>query len=405
MKSIKKFYGYIKKDTLLLVRRKKYLYLSIALPLVIAFLFLLILNPSQHEIKVGICDFDNTPETKLAFQSLNGFNPIILQKENCIEEMKKNIQNKKYPLGIEIGEGFTENINNLKQSHITIYYDNTDISFSNLMAWKIDQSMEPLEKEIVDKINTEIKENLKSLREGIDAIKEIPESKYIEKKINEIDKDVKKIENLQTEFLVNPLWTAHSPIHEEKSAKDIGITFVFPIIALFILLMLSSTSIIYDKKTNFLTRVKASSNPLNYILAKITFFIGLTIVQFILIFLLFLAYGAHLNISLAGVINLILFIGITNTLLGLIIGLISDNEGIAILFSLIISFPLMLLSGIFTPIQTMPNIMQGIAKVLPLSHQITSAKLALLFNQNIQNFWIYPAFGMLILIYILIKRE
>lgn len=405
MKSLKKFYGYLKKDTLLLVRRKKYLYLSITLPIIIALLFLLILNPSQYAIKVGICDLDNTEETQLAFSNMNGFEPIFLPTDNCIENLKTQIKEQKYPLGITIGEGFTENLEDLQQSHITIYYDNTDISFSNLVAWKVDQSMEPFEKEIIDKINLEIKENLVSLREGIDIIKEIPESKFINKKISKIDNDVSKIENLKTEFLVNPLWTAHEPIYEEKSAKDVGITFVFPIIALFIILMLASTSIIYDKKTNFITRVKSSSSPFNYILAKITFFIGLTIVQFILIAAMFLIYGASLNISILGIINLILFVGITNTLLGLIIGLISDNEGIAILFSLIISFPLMLLSGIFTPLQTMPNFTQTLAKLLPLSHQINAAKLALLFKENISNIWIYPAIAMFILTLYLIRKK
>lgn len=405
MKSLKKFYGYLKKDTLLLVRRKKYLYLSIALPIIIALLFLLILNPSQYTIKVGVCDLDNTKETKLAFSNMNGFEPIFLPSENCVENLKEKIKEQKYPLGIRIGESFTENLENLQQSHITIYYDNTDISFSNLVAWKVDQSMEPFEKEIIDKINLEIKENLVSLREGINTIKEIPESRFINKKISKIDKDVSKIENLKTEFLVNPLWTAHEPIYEEKSAKDVGITFVFPIIALFILLMLSSTSIIYDKKTNFITRVKSASSPFNYILAKITFFLGLTIAQFVLITALFLLYGASFSISILGIINLILFIGITNTLLGLIIGLISDNEGIAILFSLIISFPLMLLSGIFTPLQTMPNFTQTLARLLPLSHQIKSAKLALLFNQNIPNFWLYPAIIMFFLTLYLIRKK
>lgn len=405
MKQIKRFYGYLKKDTLLLVRRKKYLYLSIALPIIIALLFLLILNPSTKPIKVGVCDFDSTPETKLAFSNMDGFEPTFLETDNCIENLKNEIIKQRYSLGIEIGEGFTENLNNLEQSHITIYYDNTDISFANMMTWKVDQSMEPFEREIIDNINSEVKDKISSLRENVDMIKELNPPKIIENRIDKIDKDLEKIEEVETEFLVNPLWTAHSPIYEEKSSKDIGITFVFPIIALFIILMLSSTSIIYDKKTNYLTRVKASTNPIWYVLAKVIFFLGLTIIQFLIVALLFLAYGSSLNISLIGTINLLLFIGITNALLGLIIGLISDNEGIAILFSLIISFPLMLLSGIFSPLQTMPRLMQSLAKVLPLSHQINSAKLALLFNSNISNIWIYPSIIMLIITYILIRKK
>lgn len=405
MRQAKQFYGYLKKDALLLIRRKKYLYLSIALPLIIAFLFLMILNPTQNAIKVGVCDLDNTAQTKLAFSNLKGFDPIFLEEKNCIENLKEDILKQKYPLGMSIGKGFTENLENLEQSHITLYYDNTDIAFANMMAWKVDQSMEPFEKEIVDKMNTDIQEQVKELRENVDAVKEIPESIFFQKKIDKIDSDVKKIEGIKTEFLVNPLWTAHEPIYEQTSSKDIGITFVFPIIALFILLMLASTSIIYDKNTNFLTRVKSGANPIIYLVAKLAFFVGLTIVQFGLVLALFLIYGATLSISILGIINLILFVGIINTLLGFVIGLVSDNEGIAILFSLIVSFPLMLLSGIFTPLQTMPGFTQSLAKILPLSHQINAAKTSLLFGLNFSYSWIYFAIGLLIASYILLQRK
>ena len=56
----RRFYGYLKKDAMLLYKRKKYLYLFILLPLVIASLFLFALNPKDYNISVGICDFDQT---------------------------------------------------------------------------------------------------------------------------------------------------------------------------------------------------------------------------------------------------------------------------------------------------------------------------------------------------------
>ena len=66
MKPILKTYAYLKKDTLLLVKRKKYLYLFILLPLIIATLFLFALNAKTYDIKVGICDFDQTDISNLS---------------------------------------------------------------------------------------------------------------------------------------------------------------------------------------------------------------------------------------------------------------------------------------------------------------------------------------------------
>ena len=169
--------------------------------------------------------------------------------------------------------------------------------------------------------------------------------------------------------------------------------------------MLSSTSIIYDKKTGFLTRVKSSTSPLVYLLAKIVFFSVLVFVQFLIILLLFILYGSSYSFSLLGLFELVMFIAIFDSLFGVIIGLISNNEGIAVLFSLIIAFPLMLISGVFFPVQTLPKIVQYIGKILPLNYQILTSKAVLLFNQGIPNNWIYFAVGLFVVVWWLIKKD
>jgi len=102
---------------------------------------------------------------------------------------------------------------------------------------------------------------------------------------------------------------------------------------------------------------------------------------------------------------MIIFIAVINTLLGMLIGCISENEGIALLFSLIISFPLMLLSGIFFPLQTMPAFVQYLAKLLPLHYQIIAVKSVLLFNLEISSKWIITAIILFMLVYYLIRKK
>jgi ABC-2 type transport system permease protein len=399
-----KFYGYLKKDTMLLYKRKKYLYIFILLPLIIASLFLFALNPSDYKIKVGVCDFDNTQISKQASTNLEGFTTTILPKDNCLENLIDKIQSGDFDLGIEIGDGFSENIENLKQSKLIIYYDNTDIAFSNLVSWKVDQSLEPFEKQIIDKLNQEIKTKISSIRGNVDIILDLDLPNKIENRVNEMDSQLKMLEEMDTEFLVNPLWTDQRGIYD-NTKKSAGLTFIFPILALFIILMLASTSIIYDKKTGFITRVKANSSPTIYLLAKVVFFSFLVLIQFLIIFLLFKLYGGEYSFLSKELIKLIFYIGATDALIGLIIGLLSENEGIAVLFSLIISFPLMLVSGLFFPIQTMPKIIQIISKILPMNFQIQASKSILLFNQTISNNWIYGILILGIISYYLIKTK
>ena len=385
-----KFYGYLKKDFVLLYKRKKYLYSFLLLPLLISLIFLLVLNPSDYQIKANICNFDSEEISQELLANLRNFETTTLPKENCEELLKDQIKKQKTSLGIIIPEGFSNNIENLKRSSLIVYYDNTDVAFANLISWKLDNSLEPFERQIVDELNKEFISNVKTVRNGLNLIEsELPKS--ITKKMVSVDRDLKNLEELETEFLINPIWTDQRSIYEKDLKKDAGLVFVFPILALFITLMLASTSLIYDKKTNFTIRVKSSTSPALFLFAKLLFFTILVFLQFAIIASLFLLYGARYPVNFLHLVELILSIALVDTLLGFIIGLVSENEGIAVLFSLIISFPLMLISGIFFPVQTLPNFVQFISRILPLNFQIQASKSVLLFNQNIPNIWmIFP---------------
>lgn len=401
-----KIYAYLKKDTLLLYKRKKYLYLFILLPLIIATLFLLVLNPKEYNIQVGVCDFDNTNISRGAFQNLAGFNAILIENENCLEKISEQIKRGDIDIGIEIGRGFAKNLENLKQSKLIIYYDNTDIAFANLIAWKIDQSLAPFKTQIVDSLNSELNSKISSVRSGVSVALEFSDfSRSLTKKIEKTNEDLKSLEEMNTEFLTNPIWTDKRSIYDESLKNDSGLIYIFPILSLFIILMLASTSIIYDKNNNFITRVKASSSPIFYILSKLIFFTALTFLQFLIILILFMFSGSMYALPLVSLIQLILFVGIINTSMGLIIGLIANNEGIAVLLSLMVSFPLMLVSGIFFPLQALPKTVQWIASVLPLHYQISATKQVLLFGQNLPWNWTFFGAGLILIIWYKINKN
>jgi len=152
----RKFYSYLKKDCLLLIRRRKYLYLFLALPFIIALLFLFFLNPSPGSIKTAVCDNDNTEYSKEALMQLKGFKITLLKPENCTERLVSMVKSKQYSLGIEVPKGFSNDISNLEQADLIVYYDNTDIAFSSLVEWKIDNALAPYEESIIDELNREL---------------------------------------------------------------------------------------------------------------------------------------------------------------------------------------------------------------------------------------------------------
>ncbi len=378
----RKLYGHLKKDLMLFYNRKKYLYIFLLFPVLIAGLFLFILSPTTTEIDVGICNYDQNPETERVLNSLESFDIEVLNQTNCTENLKNMIRNGELSLGLEISEGFSERIENMEQSYITMYYDNTDIAFSNMVHWRVDSTLQPYERKIIDELNQELERRVSIARQSIgiiDGSQQIP--RPLSDKIREIDEDLERIEKLNTDFLINPIRTDSQGIYENLDLRYISIAFLFPIISLFLILMLTSVSIIYDYKNGFITKVKTSTSILTYIISKILFFFILTTIIFLILYGVFLLAGASLSFNIVEIIKLLLMIAVTNSFIGMLIGNLADNEGIAILMSLFISFPLMLLSGLFFPVQNMPNIIQSIIRILPLNHQIEATKSIILFNQ------------------------
>lgn len=166
----RKFYGFLKKDILLMTRRKKYLYLMILIPLLIGLIFLFFLNPSPRDVKIGVCDYDGTVNSHASVSNLPGFVTTFLPIENCTQNLISQIKSKKLSLGIEIPKGFSQTLASLKQAKLIVYYDNMDIAFANLVDWKVNSALQPYEKNIINNLNSEIKSRVAAIRSGVDIV-------------------------------------------------------------------------------------------------------------------------------------------------------------------------------------------------------------------------------------------
>jgi ABC-type multidrug transport system permease subunit len=400
-KTFRKFYGFIKKDLNLLYKRKKHFSIFVLLPIIVAMIFLFALNPTDYSIKAGLCNYDPTDSTVQMFNSMPNFEVTYLDGQNCIINLKEMLSKGLVDIGIVVPARFSSDLENLKQTEITIYYDNTDIAFSNLVAWKVEQSLNPAEKQIIGSIKNELTEEVSFIRSNTKRVSEY----ILLDGLDELNVQLKNIEDLETDFLTNPISVKHEPLFEDSVGKSSGIVFVFPIITLFIMLLFVSTSVIYDRKSNFLTRVKSSTTITNYLLAKLVFYTILVAIQFGIILILFYFYGSTYYLAPQTIFHLVVSIAVIDSLMGILIGLISENEGIAVLFSLIISFPLMLLSGIFFPTQTLPRIVQWFSTLMPISYQIQSTKTVLLFNQPLSSNWLIGAIILFGLVWWLMRKS
>ena len=400
-----KFYSYLLKDFLLFVKRKKFLYLTFLLPIIFGGIFIMITTSKDLNINVSICQFDENKNINEIYRNLDFEITKLEANDTCIQNLLAGIKNNSYDLGIVIPQDFTQNLNDLKQTKIKIYHDNTNLAYSNLVSWKIDVLLNPVKYEITNNLNQNFKQEFSKIRPIINSFKENFNSNYIDTQYELIEKDLIKIENLETNYLTNSINTNSQEIYDIKKEK-ILLTYIFPIICMFIVIMLTSVLIIYDRKSNFILRVKLNSNIALYIFSKIIFFSALTFIQFLIIYILFLFLDVNLTLNFFEALKLILFIGILNSLLGIFIGLISENEGIAILLCLIIVIPQMLLCGLMFPLEIFPNFLKSILQYTPLNIQIDLTKEILLFSNQISlNIFIYLFLVFVIFSYYLNKKE
>jgi ABC-2 type transport system permease protein len=187
-------------------------------------------------------------------------------------------------------------------------------------------------------------------------------------------------------------------IYEEKLRF---VDYLFPgIIALsimFISLDLASIGVVKERLIGSLERILSSPFPLWLFLA------GKYIAYIILAFLsgvIVLIGGKFLfNIPIAGSIWLVILLEISTALpfigLALVTSTISKSEFEAHVIADFIALPLMLISGVFFPIQCMPNYIQRVAEVLPLTYSVEALRDVIIRGLGFSD--IAPAFGALII--------
>ena len=379
------FIGFLTREYKLLFRKKKYLYLSMALPVILGLIYIFMLGGSATSIPVIVCDYDNTSATRNILGSIGDFDIVYGSGDNCTYELQESLRRREFLFGIVIGKGFTERLDNLQQANIDVYYDNSEPSVSSLVEWKFDLALQPFKNALVYAVGNEIKQQSGDAKEKTGIALEVAEHvggfSNLKIKLSEVDEELGRMENIDPAYLSNPVSVGKKGIYEEFSIKEVGIAPLFAVLNLFLILMLCSTGVIYDRKTQLFARIRVSNSSFaTYILSKAVFFSFISVVQFAVLFLLFSVFGAGYNLSFVLLVKALLFISLVNTFAGILIGLASDSEGVAVLISLIITLPLLFLSGMFYPVDLMPFLVKMISDVMLLNTEILMMKQALLFG-------------------------
>lgn len=392
--------GMLFKEFKLLIKRRKTPLLALSLPLLLLIIYsaatAAISNP-QSFISAGVCS--NDPRAAEIINLVEGnFEIHRVMSDDCISQLINKVRSGEYLIGFVIPDDFSATLSQGEQAMITYYVDESNPVTASMSSLALEQAFSSYSRSVVssteqelERVSSEARDKLQSALLILNATREvISDNKallgitfnlmndYLDNAISELtsyDEELAFVENLDVNFLTKPVVFGKGEVYSGVNASSFNFATIFCIVSLFTLLLLASTGIIFDKKTNYLLRIKATGTFLpTYLLSKVIFYLAVSLAQFFLVMLLMMVQGAVYNFNFLTLMAAFTVITTLNTSIGLLIGSISENENVAILFSLTLSLPFLFLSGSFFPLEFMPVYIKWIARVVPLYSEINLLK-------------------------------
>ncbi len=393
-------YSLLFKEFKLLVKRKKAPVLVMILPLLLLIIYSAgsysLSNP-QSMINIGVCNFDSSASSVI--NSINGnFIIHLFNDSDCVSKLKDGVRSGSLAIGLVINDGFINSIKNGHQGVINYFVDDSKPVSASMSGFFLENGFNDYSKSIISSSEVELKGLAVNARDKLGSALLVLNSTavilnsnkalfgvvfplidgYLSNAINDLvsyDSDLRFVEGLNVNFLTKPVVFHRELIYPDVSSVSFNFASIFAIISLFTLLLLASSGFIFDRKSNFIVRVKSSGVFISsYLFAKLFFYFVISLIQFLLIVILMLFQGAVFNFNFLSLTVSLIVISVLNSSIGLLIGSLSDSENVAILFSLTISLPLLFLSGVFFPLEFMPDYVKFFANIIPLHSEISLLK-------------------------------
>ena len=150
-----------------------------------------------------------------------------------------------------------------------------------------------------------------------------------------------------------------------------------------------STAFVTFREKGILRRIKVTPFPLwKFLSARVlgAMIVGL-LSTFVLIGLGMVLFGATVEGNWLLVIAMIILVSTSMLSIGAAIAAIARNVESAAGMANMITFPMMFLSGVFFPVNTMPDWMQPIMAVMPLKYGVEALREPMLYGNGIDAIW------------------
>lgn len=324
---------YMIKKEFIEIKRSKLIGLLIIAPIIQVIIFGYVATTDIKNVKTILCDMDNSTESKkLCDKFLNTEYFKIVDKIKNPNEIDKFILQNKAVIAISIPAKFSSDLKNSKKTFVQIIVDGTDSNMSTI-----------------------------SLSRAVMIINSFSED-YFKPKIEII----KKIAGGVPEIIMEErIW--YNP--ELKSANTM-VPGVVGLILTIVTLAITAVAIVREKESGNIEQVLVTPiKPSEIIAGKVIPYIIIALLDIILITVAsILVFRINFEGSFILLIGLSLFMILANLGLGIFVSTISTTQQQALLSSIFIAVPSILLSGFLFPIKNMPEILQLLTYLIPMRY-------------------------------------
>ncbi|NQU78885.1 ABC transporter permease [Candidatus Woesearchaeota archaeon] len=265
------------------------------------------------------------------------------------------------------------------------------------------------------------------LRKGIESVRS--NIIYLEDKTDNITESIEQLDNSLNTFLddliritdelnntievldtyvqkdpatiLRPVHVEVMPVFKEKLQIFYNLPALISILLLFITLFVSSSQIVNERKGGTMARIFLS--PISmffYLFEKMIYLLLLSLMTIAAMILATYVFGVGMAIGIELIIVLMIS-ALVYISLGVLIGSVSRSENTSLLTCLVLGFPLMFLSGAFSPPELMDQLVRIGSEYLPLTLNINLIENITIYHTGLDTTKLAIMAGMLVVFYLL----
>lgn len=352
-----------RKDLLDIFRNRMGLMMLIIMPLFMMVMvgYIFPSNSGMSHVPVALANLDTvqgnaslSTQFVTQLQAVNNKTGMMdLSTASSADDVKSSIKNGQQSAGIIIGSNFTSNLKSGNQADVTIVVDQSNPQTASLVQTMLTQA--------IGKLGTQ------TATYGLNQTYKTPLN-YSLARVAPYD--------VQTTGIV-----PGQPNYFQFVAPGI-----MAMVAMMSLMTGLPHAISYEREIGTLDGMLAAPvHRMSILAGKVIAQTTRGMLQGIIILGLSIGlFGVVVQGNLALVVGLLLLTVFSIVGLGILITSFTSTEETASMAMMTITFPMMFLSGVFFPLQQMPDFMQVIAKFLPLTYAVTALRRVVVLGVGIQ---------------------